>query len=75
MSDPRFSDVGTATARVVEERAGRPSLYSVFIDTECGWRSPPRWERNSVPKPLADALEEAAECRRREFPAKVEPDA
>ncbi len=57
------------------ERAAWPALYSVFIDTNCGWISPPRWERNSVPKPLADALDEAAECRRAHFPARVEPEA
>lgn len=65
-----------------QERASRPALFSVWIDLNFGGEfGPPEWERNSIPKPLADALAEADEARnvwRRgwsRWVCKVEPEA
>lgn len=64
---------------VIEKRAlsptrDRPLMFQVWIDTNCGLYVPPDWEWNSPPKPLAWALDEACECRRRGFPAVILPE-
>lgn len=60
----------------------RPALFSVWFDMNFGGEfGPPEWHRNSVPKPLADALAEADEARNKwrhggsPWIVKVEPEA
>jgi hypothetical protein len=61
-------------AQQEQQRAFKPLLFQVWI--ECYMGSPlmtPDWEWNSPPKPLRDALEEAAECRAMGYPTRVLP--
>jgi len=44
-------------------RPARPALFQVWIDLNAGTTPEPDWAWNSPPKPLRDALEEAAEAR------------
>jgi hypothetical protein len=63
-----------ALAPVHHERADKPALFQVWIDLGCGIAEPDWWW-NSPPKPLPDALEEAAKCRSTtSIPAKVFPE-
>lgn len=49
----------------------RDLLFIVVIDCNLGLRAPD-WEPNTaVARSLFDALEEAIDCRRKGFPAKV----
>ena len=53
--------------------ATQPGLYVVWIDTNCGYRSPD-WEMNSEPKPLELAEQEASECLLRGFLSLILPE-
>lgn len=53
---------------------GKPALFQVWIDSNMAVISPPCWDWNSAPKPLADALEEAIVCRAHEYPTMVLPE-
>lgn len=56
----------TVRERVLQEqqRAFKPLLFEVWIDCSMGCIDMPvGWELNSPPKPLHDALDEAAICR------------
>lgn len=58
--------------------ADKLMLFVVWIDTTCGYGTDRDWVMNSAhlcpAKPLQDALDEAAECRRGGFPTKVLPE-
>lgn len=56
--------------RPIKRKAVVHQLFDVWVDSNCGY-GPEEWDKNSQPKPLAQALDEAAECRRMQFPAKV----
>jgi len=62
----------TAVDKVREtcEQNDKPLLFVVWIDSNCGY-SAPLWWRNSVPKILSEALDEAANCRLRGFPTQI----
>lgn len=50
----------------------RPALFQVWIDVDA--KLEPDWWWNSPPKPLADALAEAAECRAHGYRTCVQPE-
>jgi hypothetical protein len=58
--------------RDTESVSDTQALWSVLIDTNCGYGEPD-WEENSEPKPLSAALDEAAELRRAEWITKLVP--
>lgn len=61
------------TGSTTDDQDINPGLFQVWIDVNCGFNAPD-WCWNSEPQPLQTALDEAAECRRMRFPAKVMPE-
>ena len=55
------------------QRCSKPSLFQVWIDLGCGIDEPDWWW-NTPPKPLADALEEAARCRADDWITRILPE-
>lgn len=58
---------------LVDDKIRPPLLWQVWIDSNLGIISPPCWEENSDPQPLATALDEAADCRQRGYPTRILP--
>lgn len=56
-------------------RSQQPLLFQVWIDLHVGGLvGPPEWWWNSPPKPLADALDEAAKARESDWVCVVMPE-
>lgn len=52
-----------------EVDTSEPSLFVVWIDSNCGHTKDPDWMMNSEPKALPLALAESAKCKADGYPA------